>query len=351
MGGQRGRLIAVENKAAAISLIQEACQAGSRRKLACELLSITVRTLERWEREKDLADRRCGPITQPANKLTEAERTQVLEAANSAEYCNLPPSQIVPKLADKGIYIASESSFYRILKQENQLTHRGISRAKKHHKPAELIATQPNQVWSWDITYLPTLIAGKFFYLYLFLDIFSRKIVGFDIFEEESAEHAASVVSKTYIEEGVQAGEVALHSDNGSPMKGCTMLAMLQKLGIMSSFSRPSVSNDNPFSESLFKTLKYCPQYPSKPFASIEDAKAWVINFVYWYNNLHQHSGINFVTPMARHQGLDKTILEDRVRVYEIARQRHPNRWSRKIRNWEAVGPVYLNPKHTLKAA
>lgn len=344
-------MITVEDKAATISLVKEACQAGSRRKPACELLGITVRTLERWEREKFLEDRRCGPITQPANKLTRAERARVLEAANSAEYCNLPPSQIVPKLADQGIYIASESTFYRILKQENQLTHRGIARAKTHHKPAELIAAQPNQIWSWDISYLATTIAGKFFYLYLFLDIFSRKIVGFDIFEEESAEHAAIVVSKAYSAEGIQAGEVTLHSDNGSPMKGCTMLVMLQKLGIMPSFSRPSVSNDNPFSESLFKTLKYCPQYPSKPFASIEEAKAWMVEFVYWYNNLHQHSGINFVTAMARHQGLDKIILENRVRIYEIARQRQPNRWSGKVRKWEAVGPVCLNPKRTLKAA
>ena len=175
------------------------------------------------------------------------------------------------------------------MKQEEQLKHRGIAREKTHHKPKELMATQPNQVWSWDITYLATTVAGKFFYLYLFLDIFSRKIVGFDIFEQESAEYAATIVSKAYGSEGIQAGEVTLHSDNGNPMKGCTMLVMLQRLGIVPSFSRPSVSNDNPFSESLFRTLKYCPQYPSKPFSSIEEAKAWMVKFVDWYNNVHQH--------------------------------------------------------------
>lgn len=332
-------------------MIQAACKAGSRRKPACELLSVTLRTLERWQREESFEDKRCGPITRPANQLTEAERTRVLEIANSAEYCHLPPSQIVPKLADQEIYIASESTFYRILKQEKQLKHRGVARAKTHRKPAELTATQPNQVWSWDISYLPTTIAGQFFYLYFFLDVFSRKIVGFDIFEQESAEHAALVISKAYTSEGIRAGELTLHSDNGGPMKGCTMLVMLQKLGIIPSFSRPSVSNDNPFSESLFKTVKYCPQYPSKPFSSIEAAKAWMLKFVEWYNNVHHHSGINFVTPMARHQGLEQVILENRARVYENARQQRPNRWSRKIRNWGVVGPVYLNPKHTTKAA
>jgi putative transposase len=259
----------------------------------------------------------------------------------------LPPSQIVPKLADQKIYLASESTFYRILREEEQLKHRGIVRAKMHHKPAELIATRPNQIWSWDITYLRTEIAGKFFYLYLFLDVFSRKIVGFEIFEQESAEDAAAVVSKAYGSEGIRAGEVTLHSDNGGPMKGCTMLVMLQKLGIIPSFSRPSVSNDNPFSESLFRTLKYCPQYPSKSFSFIEEAKAWMLKFVYWYNHVHQHSGINFVTPHARHQGLDKVILANRTRVYEAAKQRYPNRWSGKIRNWEVAGSVCLNPKHT----
>jgi putative transposase len=194
-------------------------------------------------------------------------------------------------------------------------------------------------------------IQGRFFYLYLFLDIFSRKIVGFNVFEKEAAEYAAEVVSKAYLAEGVQEGEVTLHADNGSPMKGSTMLAMLQKWGVMPSFSRPSVSNDNPYSESLFKTLKYCPFYPSKPFASLEEAQVWVLKFVDWYNHIHQHSGINFVTPQSRHQGLDKVILEKRTCVYEAARQKNPNRWSKKIRNWAMVEQVFLNPKHSHKKA
>jgi len=344
-------LITAADKAEAISLIQEACDAGCRIKSACEMLNIDIRTLQRWQKDNSHEDKRCGPKTTPANKLTDAERARILEIANSPEFCNQSPSQIVPSLADQDVYVASESSFYRVLKKDGQTKHRSASQPRTHKKPLELVALKPNQVWSWDISYLPSNILGKFFYLYMFVDIFSRKIVGFHVFEKESAEYAAEVVSKAYSAENLREGEVTLHSDNGSPMKGSTMLAMLQKLGVMPSFSRPSVSNDNPFSESLFRTVKYCPLYPTKPFSSLEEAQAWVITFVDWYNNVHQHSGINFVTPNARHQGLDKAILAKRALVYEAARQENPNRWSGKIRNCEIAGAVYLNPKHSKKMA
>lgn len=344
-------MIGAQDKAQAIALIQEACKVGCRAQEACEVLGIDIRTLQRWKKEESHADKRQGPNSAPANKLSAIERARILEVANSEEFCNQLPSQIVPTLADQSVYIGSESSFYRILKQENQLTHRGGSRQRTHKKPAELVALKPNQVWSWDISYLPGPIRGKFFYLYFFLDIFSRKIVGFDVFEQESAEYAAEVVSRAYVAENIRAGEVSLHSDNGGPMKGSTMLLTLQNLGIMPSFSRPSVSNDNPFSESNFKTVKYCPFYPKKPFASLEEAYAWVVKFVLWYNHVHQHSGINFVTPNIRHKGLDSIFLEKRSRLYEIARQKNPNRWSKKIRNWSVAGEVFLNPKHSKKEA
>jgi len=286
-------------------------------------------------------------MTTPANKLTDGERARIVEVVNLPEYRNQSPSQIVPNLADKGNYIGSESTIYRVLHAENMVRHRSASRPGTHRKPAELCATRPNQLWSWDITYILSNIRGKYFYLYLFLDIFSRKVVGFNVFDTQSADYAASVVSSAYLAEGLSAGDVTLHSDNGGPMKGFTMLAMLQMLGIAPSFSRPSVSDDNPFSESLFKTLKYCPQYPSKPFASEEEVLVWVKKFVDWYNNIHQHSGINFVTPNVRHQGLDKEILSSRALVYENAKQKNPNRWSGKVRNWIRVDEVYLNTKRT----
>jgi putative transposase len=339
--------VAEQDKEAAIRLIQEACGTGARLKSACELLGLDIRTLQRWKAESSLKDKRCGPKTSPANKLTDAERARIMEVVNLPEYHNKPPSQIVPSLADQGIYIGSESTMYRVLHAENMVKHRSASRPKTHHKPNELCATRPNQIWSWDITYLLSNVRGKYFYLYLFLDIFSRKIVGFDVFDEQCAEHAACVVSSAYVAEHLREGEVTLHSDNGGPMKGSTMLATLQMLGIVPSFSRPSVSDDNPFSESLFKTLKYCPEYPNKPFTSKEEALTWVTKFVDWYNTVHQHSGINFITPCARHQELDKQILSNRTFLYEAARKKNPNRWSRKIRNWTRVEEVYLNTKRT----
>jgi putative transposase len=339
--------VAEQDKEDAIRLIQEACKAGARLKLACELLGLDIRTLQRWKAESSLKDKRCGPRTAPANKLTDTERACIMEVVNSPEYHNKPPSQIVPSLADQGIYIGSESTIYRVLHAKNMVNHRGASRPNTHRKPDELCATKSNQIWSWDITYLLSNIRGKYFYLYLFLDIFSRKIVGFNVFDEQCAEHAACVVSSAYVDENLREGDVTLHSDNGGPMKGSTMLATLQILGIVPSFSRPSVSDDNPFSESLFKTLKYCPAYPNKPFVSKEEALIWVTKFVNWYNTIHQHSGINFVTPYARHQGLDKKILSNRTVLYEAAKQQNPCRWSKKIRNWMPVEEVYLNTKRT----
>ena len=349
--GRRGRLITAHDKQETINLIIEAQRAGARLEPACELLEIDIRTLQRWKKDVDLEDKRHGPINGPANKLTVTECVHVLEVVNSPEYRDQPPSQIVPRLADEGKYLCSEATMYRILHEHDMVAHRGASRPKTHTKPAALIATAPNQLWSWDITFMLSNIRGKFYYLYMFMDIYSRKIIGFDVFEEQTAEHAATVVSSAYRAEGLRAGDVILHSDNGGPMKGSMMLATLQKLGILPSFSRPSVSDDNPYSEALFKTLKYCPQYPSKPFATLEAAKAWVGAFVNWYNNVHQHSGINFVTPSVRHAGYDKKILADRALVYELARQQNPNRWSGKVRKWTHTAEVYLNAKSTDKKA
>lgn len=267
-----------------------------------------------------------------------------MRIANSLEYAHLPPCQIVPRLADKGIYIAAESTFYRILKDEKLLTHRQHSRQKKHTKPAELIAKQPNQIWSWDITYLPTTVQGMFYYLYLVMDIHSRKIVGWTIETAQLAEHASTLIKKCCLTEKIEQNQITLHSDNGKPMKGATMLSTLQMLGVMPSFSRPSVSDDNPYSESLFKTLKYCPLYPQEKFATLERAMAWVEKFVNWYNTEHHHSSIRFVTPEQRHQGSDVVILAQREKVYASAKQKTPNRWARNTRNWKPIQNVVLNP-------
>lgn len=194
-------------------------------------------------------------------------------------------------MADKGIYIASESSFYRILKALGQLTHRLASKPKRNiNKPTAFVALKPNQIYSWDITYLPTSIKGMFYYLYLVMDVYSRKVVGWQIYTQELSSHASNMVKDICDKEGIKPDQVTLHSDKGGPMKGATMLATLQKLGVVPSFTRPSVSNDNPYSESLFRTLKYRPEYPKDAFGDLQSARSWVAGFVAWYNTKHLHS-------------------------------------------------------------
>jgi putative transposase len=350
-------MILPEDRQMAIDLIDEAVTAGARQHKACEVIEIDPRTLRRWQKqlqeEHNLKDRRkeLAASRTPSNKLTEEERKQIIETCNQPKYKSLPPSQIVPILADKGEYIASESSFYRVLREADQVNRRGRAKLPgNHEKPKGYKADGPNQVYSWDITYLASALKGSFYYLYLIEDIYSRKIVGWEVHEKESAAHASLLIRKACLAEGVQSDQLVLHSDNGSPMKGATMLATLQKLGVVPSFSRPSVSDDNPYSESLFRTMKYTPSYPAKPFESIEAARKWVHEFVQWYNDEHRHSGIQFVTPSQRHNGEDKDILEKRKAVYEAAKKRNPKRWSGGTRNWDPVTEVWLNPPKEVRA-
>ncbi len=328
-----------------LGLVEEAMAAGARQDKACEILDITPRMLQRWRKQNIGDDRRAGPKHPPKNKLSEAERGRIVETVNTPEYRDLPPTQIVPILADHGIYIGSERSIYRVLHEYDQMKHRNASSPpKKRHKPDEFMATGPNKVWSWDITYMKSPVRGTFYYLYMVLDVWSRKIMGAVVHETEADELASMLIDDICASEGIRRNELALHSDNGSPMKGSTMLATLQRLGIMPSFSRPQVSNDNPFSESLFRTVKYCPEYPSSCFSSIENVREWVTWFRGWYNNKHHHSAIRFVTPEERHSGKEGQILENRKKVYENARKKNPERWSGPTRNWTPVKIVRLNP-------
>jgi len=338
-------MISLPQRQQIVQWVEQANAAGARCHKACELLGIAPRTLQRWQQCGELiedARRTRGYV--PTNKLSDKERERIITVANRDEFAHLPPSQIVPQLADRGEYIASESSFYRVLRKAGQLKHRQASRAATTHKPRPLEAHAPNQVYSWDITYLKTSIRGIFLYLYLFMDIYSRKIVGWQVYEDESSEWAADILQDITRREGIAPEQITLHSDNGGPMKGASMLATMQALGIVPSFSRPAVSNDNPYSESLFKTLKYRPDYPTRPFADVIEARQCITGFVGWYNHEHRHSAIQFVTPVQRHAGLDTAILAKRHAIYQVAKARHPERWSRQTRNWQPVQVVYLNP-------
>lgn len=335
--------MSTEDCKAVLSLVDEAVSQGCRQAKACAVVGIDAKTHQRWTLKPILGDQRRGPVTAPANKFTAEERAKIISISSAKDFVNLSPHQIVPSLADRGEYVGSESSFYRILNEAKLLHHRGRAKPKQINRPAPYEATKPNQLYSWDITYLLSSVRGEYFYLYLFLDLFSRKIVGWEVHENESMDLSSKLLQKICLIEGVEKDQLHVHSDNGGPMKGATMLVTMQWLGVVPSFSRPSVSNDNPFSESLFRTLKYCPEYPSKPFDGIEAAEAWVKEFVIWYNTEHLHSGINFVTPESKHQGKDVEILNKRHCVYLQAKEKNPNRWSGKTRDWNPIERVKLN--------
>lgn len=337
----------------AIALIDEAVVAGARQHKACEVLGITVRTLHRWRRADSLQDQRKGAPRSCPQALTDEEKQTIVTTCNLPQYQSLPPCQIVPRLADEGIWLASESSYYRVLAEHGQCHRRGRAKPPRTvSKPRALAAAIANQVWSWDITYLPTAVRGQFYRLYMVLDIYSRKIVGWEVHGEELAIHASVLIDKTCRRERIAKDQLVLHADNGGPMKGATMLATLQKLGVVPSFSRPSVSDDNPYSEALFRTLKYTPAWPKRPFQSLDEARQWVQTFVSWYNTEHRHSGIRFVTPQQRHEGADKAILTARSQVYEEAKANRPDRWrGRAVRDWTPIGTVLLNPDQNSPAA
>jgi putative transposase len=346
-------MISTPHRQTAVALINEAITAGARQAKACAELEISDRTLRRWTKDGQMhVDQR--PLVrrpEPANKLSAAERAAVLEVCNSTEFASLPPSQIVPKLADQGRYLASESSFYRILRADGQQHHRGRAKPPMRRKPpASYKASAPCEVWTWDITWMPGPVAGMFFYLYLIVDIFSRKIVGWEVHDRESAELAAVLIRQAVLAEGCTLRPLVLHADNGSPMKGATMKVTMEKLGITASYSRPRVSNDNPFSEALFRTCKYRPSWPTKGFATKSEAQAWVKSFAGWYNGEHLHSATRFVTPAARHAGHDRAMLANRASLYADARSQNPERWSGKTRNWQPAGPVWLNPETDISA-
>lgn len=350
---QRGRLTSDSERKRTIELIREANGAGARIALACAEVGVSLRTYRRWYSHGEInVDQRPGALRpEPKNKLTASEQAKIIEVANEPRFASLPPTQIVPTLLDEGRYYGSESTFYRVLRQHGQLNHRGRgSTPRRHPLPTTYTATAPCQIFCWDITYLPTPVRGQFYYLYMLEDLYSRKIVGCEVYEQESGEDAAELLQRTLLREGCFGKGLVLHSDNGAPMKSLTMRAKAYELGVTTSYNRPRVSNDNPFAESLFRTCKYRPDWPSSGFKTLNEARVWVLTFTRWYNEEHKHSKLRFVTPNQRHNGEDEVILMARKRHLEQARKANPNRWgSRELRNCEPVGPTTLNPDKSEK--
>lgn len=340
-------MIGTQDRRDAVTLIDEAVASGARLFRACAELNLSSRTYRRWtevQGEVKADQRPDAARPTPANALSKDERQHLVAVSCQPEFASLPPSQIVPMLADQGLYLASESTFYRVLKAHDLQHHRGRAAAPSHSEPKRHQASAANQVWVWDITWLPGPLAGTYFYLYLMLDLFSRKVVGWEVYEEETAERASGVIRKASLAEGRGMTPLVLHADNGSPMKGATMLTTLQKLGIAPSFSRPGVSDDNAQAEAFFRTLKYRPGYPGKGFKTLDEVRQWVMKFVRWYNTTHRHSALKFVTPAQRHQGTDIAVLQAREALYAEAKAAKPERWRGPTRNWDRPAIVYLNP-------
>lgn len=333
----------------AIELIDEAVVAGARIAKACEIVGITDRTYRTWKNAGRLEDRRttCERPT-PARALSQEEREAVLKRFCEPDVCDMTPERAVPQLLDQGEYLASASTVRRLLKKADLMTKRnGMRTARPRKGPTSYRATGPNQVWTWDITYFKDArYSGRFFYGYVIVDVFSRYMIAAEVYPADNAEFAREFLRKAFEKHCIHPRQLVLHSDNGASMKAAGTLALLKERGITFSHNRPRVSNDNPYSESLFKTLKYMGRYPGGGFGSIEHCRQWLNDFAIRYNGEHLHSGINYVTPKSRHEGEDVEILRRRKETLEQARAKHPERWIQgKTLNCEPAGEQWLNPE------
>ena len=275
----------------------------------------------------------------------------MLDALNSEKFVDKAPAQVWASLLDKGVYHCSVRTMYRILKKNGELRERRNQlRHPKYAKP-ELLATRPNEVWSWDITKLKGPVKWTYFYLYVLLDIFSRYVVGWMVAEREAAALAKELIGQSYDKHRVKPGQLTVHADRGPSMKSKSVALLLADLGATKTHSRPHVSNDNPFSESQFKTMKYRPQFPER-FGCIQDARVFGRTFFSWYNDEHYHSGLNLLTPAAVHFGEASDIIQQRQHVLELAYVRNPERFvNKKPRVLAPPSEVWINPPHKSERA
>jgi putative transposase len=280
----------------------------------------------------------------PEHALSQAEQQNVLKTLRMPRFVDLAPAQIYAQLLEEGSYLCSVRTMYRILDANNEVRERRALASHPVYTKPELLATGPNEVWSWDITKLKGPVKWTYYYLYVILDIFSRYVVGWMIAERESATLAKRLITQTCYKQNITGEQLTLHADRGSSMKSKVVAQLLSDLGVTKTHSRPYVSNDNPYSESQFKTMKYRPQYP-KRFGCIQDARAFAVDFFYWYNEQHRHSGIAFYTPADVHYGRTIQIQQDRQATLDAAYQQHPKRFVNKPPQSPVLPKaVWINP-------
>ena len=309
-------------------------------KSACEALNVPRSQVYRKRQPKA----EPSPRPTPVHALSGDERAEVRHILNSVRFMDQTPRQVYAALLDEGSYLCHWRTMYRILALHDEVHERRLMRRHPvYHKP-ELLATNPNQVWSWDITYLRGEATWIHYPLYTVLDIFSRYVVAWMIAEVESSDLAKQLIAVTARKQGIQPDQLTLHADNGSPMKGKPLSQLLVDLGITKSHSRPHTSDDNPFSEAQFKTMKYRPDYPDW-FTSMTAARQWARSFFGWYNDEHYHSGLNLLTPASVHYGEAFAVQQQRQTVMLAAYQAHPERFLCGIPLVKgAPDAVYINP-------
>lgn len=291
------------------------------------------------QRERPAKERAPHPAA-----LTVSEKLAVLDALCGERFYDLPPAQVFNTLLDEGVYLCSVRQMYRLLEEHglsNERRRGGHQRRGLHPEPV-VEARGPNEAWSWDITKLKGPEKGVYYYLYTILDIFSRKAVAWTVHTRESEAIATELVRQAYEREGVDPAQLTLHADRGSPMTANSMVALLEELGVRKSHSRPRVSNDNPYSESQFKTMKYHSSYPDR-FASLAAARAWCRGFFDWYNHVHYHSGIGYLRPADLHEGRQEAILDKRQAVLDAAAAAHPQRFNRRPQPATPPSRVWIN--------
>jgi len=289
---------------------------------ACRPLGLPRASLSRGRRPVAVV----RPRPAPPRALDPLERQAVLETLHSERFLDQAPAQVHATLLDEGTYVCSPRTMYRLLDGAGEIKERRDQVRRPHYAAPELLATRPNEVWSWDITKLLGPAKWTYFYLYVILDIFSRYVVGWMLAPHESAALAERLIAETCAKHGIQPGQLTLHADRGASMKSKPVALLLADLGVTKTHSRPHVSNDNPFSEAHFKTLKYCPQFPER-FGSIEDGRAFGQVFFPWYNHEHRHSALGFLTPAVVHGGQAATVRTHRQHVLAAAYARHPERF------------------------
>ena len=307
---------------------------------ACEAMGVSRATFYRRGRGKGPE----GPRPRPRRALSEEERQAVLDVCHSEEFVNKAPRTIQAVLMDRGIYLCSSRTMYRILDAAQEVKERRNQARHPAYAKPELCATAPNQVWSWDITDLKGPARGYRYKLYVTQDLFSRLVVGWTVQHQEDEILAREFHRRTFLQQGIQPGELTLHADRGSVMKSKTLQELLIDLEVGRSHSRPHVSNDNPYSESQFRTLKYHPEFPER-FGSIEDARSFCRGYFQWYNHEHRHSGIGMMTPASVHEGRAEAVHAARQEVLDRAFQAHPERFSKgRPKPPGLPGPAWINP-------